>query len=231
MKLIPATAFLLLLSLFVYSQAASRPQKIQQIDELNARIKTLKDEILLPSSADLKQAKSEGFEVFRLMPREKYDHKLTVDGGGSYYSFTTRSHDYQKIAQIGLEQNFLKVGFAGADFGFISDLGEIALGEVTDDTPEVGFLVAYKPPQLEKAVRMEAMRAYNYDANGFVYKSRISAIPGHVYVLRAISFDHADVLVSFRISRMDTDGSIIIQWKMLENFDKPTFERDRTAIN
>ena len=138
MKLIPATAFLLLLSLFVYSQAASRPQKIQQIDELNARIKTLEDEILLPSSTDLKQAKSEGFEVFRLMPREKYDHKLTVDGGGSYYSFTTRSHDYQKIAQIGLEQNFLKVGFAGADFGFISDLGEIALGEVTDDTPEVG---------------------------------------------------------------------------------------------
>src|SRR5947209_5291246 len=88
-------------------QDVSREAKIQQIESLNAQITALEDDILKPAAADLTQAKSEGFEVFRLMPREKYDHKLTVHGGGAYFSFSTGSDDYQKTAQIELQQNYL----------------------------------------------------------------------------------------------------------------------------
>ncbi|HEX8368228.1 MAG TPA: hypothetical protein VF604_06775 [Pyrinomonadaceae bacterium] len=213
--------FVLVCSSTAFGQELTRAQKMQKINELNSQIKVLEQEIIQPAAKDLKQAEKEGFSVFRIHPREKYDHKLTIEGGGSYYSFTTNSHDYQKIAQIGLEQNNLMVGFAGADYGFIADLGETPLAAVTKETGEVNFLVNYKPPTNEPEVRIEQRKAYNYEASGFLYKSRIPAIAGHSYVLRAISFRDADVLVAFKVHRKDADGSLIIFWKLIENFEKP----------
>ena len=191
----------------------------------------METDVLLPSVKDLKQAQAEGFGVFRIMPRERFDHKFTVQGGGSYYSFTTKSHDYQKIAQIGLEQNNLKVGFAGADYGFIADLGEIALTDVIKETAEVNFLLNYKPPTSEPEVRIEQRRAWNYETDGLVFKDRVPAIVGHSYVLRSISFGDADVLVAFKIHRKDADGSLIIFWKMIENFEPPNLERNKVTVD
>ena len=213
--------FVLLGACVAFGQELSREQKLQKISEISSQIKTLEQDFMLPDAQDLKQAQKEGFEVFRLLPREKYDRKFTMRGGGSYYSFTTKSHDYQKIPQIGLEQNNLKVGFAGADYGFIADLGETSLNNVTRKTGEVDFLVNYKPPTKEPEVRSEQRKAWNYEAGGFSYKSNVPAVVGHAYVLRAISFDEADVLVMFKIHRKDVDGSLIIFWKLIDNFKKP----------
>ena len=152
----------LFLGIFSNAQELTREQKLQKIDELNNQIKTLEKDVLLPDAKDLKRAQKEGFNVVRILPRERYDHKTTVQGGSTYYSFTTGSHDYQKIAQIGLEQNYLKVGFAGADYGFIGDLGETPLSNVTKEMVEVNFLVNYKPPTDEIDVRSEQRKSYNY---------------------------------------------------------------------
>jgi len=189
----------------------------------------LEEDILLPDSKDLQQAEKENFEVFRLMPRETYDRKLNIQGGGSYYSFTTKSHDYQKIAQIGLEQNNLKVGFAGADYGFIDDLGNISLSNVSKETAEINFLVNYKPPIKLSDVRAEQRKSNNYETENATYKSRIPVSVGHVYALRAVSFDDADVLVAFKVHRKDSDGSLIVFWKLLETFEKPTLIRNEQA--
>ena len=210
----------------VFSQEATREQKLQKINELNGQINLLELDILAPDAKDVSQARKEEYGVFRIMPREKYDRKLTTQGSGSFYSFTNKSHDYQKIAQIGLEQNNLKVGFAGANYGFIADLGEIALADVTADSAEVNFLVNYKPPTNEPEVRIEQRRAANYEAGGVLYKSHLPAVARHSYVLRAISFGDADVLVALRIHRRDADGSLIIFWKLLENFEKPLLARN-----
>lgn len=219
--------FVLLCCSIVFGQESEREQKLQKIEELNGQIKLLEQEVILPDLKDVKRAQKEGFGVFRLLPREKYDHKLTIQGGGSYYSFTTTSHDYQKIAQIGLEQNYLKVGFAGADYGFIADLGETPLAEVTVETAEVNFLLNYKPPVNEPDVRVEQRKVWNYEVNGLTYKSHVPAVVGHSYVLRAISFDNADILVAFKVNRKDTDGSLIIFWKLIENFEKPLLARNQ----
>lgn len=217
--------FLFLFASIAAAQELTREQKLQKLDELNNQIKTLENEIILPSTKDLKQAQKEGFDVVRIMPRERYDRKLTVQGGGSYYSFTTGSHDYQKIAQVGLEQNNLKVGFAGADYGFIADLGEIPLSDVTEETTEVNFLINYKPPTNEPDVRIEQRKADRYETNGLTYKTYMPAVVAHSYILRAISFDRADVLVAFKVHRKDADGSLIIFWKTIKNFDKPFLAR------
>jgi hypothetical protein len=217
--------FVLLCGSIAFGQEATREQKLEKISELNNQNKELEQEIILPDEKDVKQAEQEGFSVFRILPREKYDRKLSIQGGGSYYSFTTKSHDYQKIPEISLEQNNLKVGFGGANYGLIADLGETPLTAIGKETGEVNFLINYKPPTDEPEVRAEQRRTWNYEVDGFLYKSHMPAVVGHSYVLRAISFDAADVLVAFKIHRKDADGSLIIFWKAIQQFAKPTFTR------
>lgn len=224
------SAVVFLLVSFVSSQELTREQKLQKIRELNGQVKILEASVLLPDLKNSARAEKQGFNIFRIMPRESYDYKLTIQGGGSYYSFTTRSHDYQKIAQIGLEQNNLKVGFAGADYGFIVDLGELPLSDISRETPELAFLLTYKPPAVEADVRIEARKAHGFQLNGLDYKRSLPAVISHTYILRAISFDDADVLVALRIVQKDSDGSLIIDWKFIENFEKPTFVRHVSAL-
>ena len=208
-------------------QELNRQQKLQKIEELQLQIKKLANEYLLPDAKDIAEAKKEGIEVFRILPRGMLNGKVGIREGGAYYSFTTKSHDYDDTPQIGLEQNYLKVGFAGADYGFIADLGEMPLGSVTKETPEINFLVNYKPPINEPEVRVEQRKAWNYETNGLTYKSGLPAIVGHTYILRAISFGDADVLVAFKVHRKDSDGSLIIFWKNIKNFETPKLERNK----
>ncbi len=222
-------AFSLIFVSIAGAQDLTREQKLQKIDELNSQIRVLETDVLLPDAKDLKQAEKEGFEVFRLMPRERYDYKFTVQGGGAYYSFTTKSHDYQQIAQIELAQNYLSVGFAGADYGFIADLGSVSLASVTEETNELSFLFNYKPPTKEVEVRSEQRKTFNYETENATYRSRVLVSIGHSYALRAISFDRADVLVAFKIHRKDADGSLIIFWKTLAQFENPVLIRSEQS--
>ena len=218
--------FVLLIVSIGNAQDLSREQKLQKILDLNNQIRVLEKDFLLPDAKDVENGRKEDFNVVRIQPREKYDRKLLIQGGGSYYSFTKNSHDYQDIAQIGLERNNLKVGFAGANYGFFADLGEVSLADISKETVEVNFLLNYKPPINLSEIRIEQRKARNYEVGDIIYKDNIPAVVGHAYVLRAISFDRADVLVALKIHRKDTDGSLIIFWKMLEVFAVPTSKRD-----
>lgn len=217
-------ALAVICSSIVFGQELTRDQKLEKIDELISQIKILEADVLSPADTDLQKAQKEGVNVFRLMPRENYDRKLTINGG-AFYSFARKSSEYGSGSDIALEQNNLSVGFAGADYGFIYDLGEISLAEVSGNTSEARFLLNYKPPTNEVDVRNEARKTYNYDVDGVIYKSHIPNIIGHTYLLRSINFGDWDILVAIKIHRKDTDGSLIIFWKLLENFEKPTFER------
>jgi len=46
------------------------------------------------------------------------------------------------------------------------------------------------------------------------------------YLLRSFNFDESDVMVAFRVVRIDSDKSVIILWKLLKNNPKPTFARN-----
>ena len=223
--------FVLFLASIINAQDLSREQKLKKIEELNNQIRTLEKDVILPSAKDLEQVQKQGFNVFRIMPREIYDGDFTIRGGAAYYSFTKKEHSYNSIPQIELSQKSLSVGFAGADYGFIANLGEISLAGVSKETLEVNFLANYKPPTNEPEVRLEQLKTRDYNVDGIIYKRNLPAIVGHAYVLRAISFDDADILVAFRIHRKDTDGSLIIFWKLLETFEIPHLERNETTIN
>ena len=82
----------------------------------------------------------------------------------------------------------------------------------------------------EKGARVQQRRA----AEGFkegerTYAGRLAAVAGNTYALRSVNYDGSDVLVAFRVVRADDDGSVVLLWKMLKRFPKPTLDRSASV--
>ena len=237
---LPSTIFVALflgLSIAVSAQSESRDQVLSQIEAKRAELAALEKKFLSPSEED--QAASAEFlkqpdtGLVRLLPRETYDQfpdkpaKLMIRGGGAYYSFTRLTHEYGYGSDIELDSNYLSVGFAGADYGMVQKVGDVALEEISIDLPNSRFISTYKPPTLEPEVRSE-QRRFSVGAlvDDTLYKNRVRVETNATYLLRSISFDRTDVLVAFRVVRKDTDGSVIILWRLLKKYPKPELARN-----
>ncbi|MCA1632575.1 MAG: hypothetical protein LC802_02375 [Acidobacteria bacterium] len=171
------------LPLVARAQTQDRARAAAEIESLREQIKAREALLLAPAREDL-DAFAEFLAqprtgIVRLLPREKWDGKLSMRGGGSYYSFTRLTHEYGFGSDISLEQNQFGVGFAGANFGFLANLGTV----LTKQT----------------------------------------------YVVRSVNYGTSDVLVAFRVVRKDSDGSVVVLWKMLKKFSKPELERTPSA--
>jgi hypothetical protein len=45
------------------------------------------------------------------------------------------------------------------------------------------------------------------------------------YLLRSIDYSNSDVLVAFKVVRKDSDGSVILAWKLLKKYLVPELAR------
>jgi hypothetical protein len=160
------------------------------------------------------------------MPREDYDGKLLVRGGGAYYSFTQLSNSYDSNPQIGLERGQFQTMFAGANYGYIADLGDLPIEAATAEHPTVRELAALVTPNAEPDARIEQRKAQQGLRIGdHVCKERAGAAVGHTYVLRSVIYDNSDILVAVRIVKQDDDGSLILLWRILNRFPSPQLMR------
>jgi hypothetical protein len=230
-KFVPALITLVfVLSTGIPAHAQKRGKLERQIDSLMAELRAKEAEFLSPSAKDV--SAHAGFlsqpdtGLMRLMPRETYDGKLLTRGGGAYYSFTRLSNEYAFDVHIGLEQGNLKTGFYGANYGFVTLLGDVQLESVTFDHPGVQFLNSFAPPSLEPQAREQQRRTgTGFEAGGFVYKSYLPALVDNTYATRIINYGESDLLVAFRVVRQDSDGSLILLWKVLKKFATPELAR------
>lgn len=214
----------------VFAQSPNRAVIWKEIESLREQIKT-RENVLLEPAAEDRAAYAEFLQqpdtgLIRLLPREKYGERLTIRGGGSYYSFNRVTHEFGYGSDISLEQGNLRVGFVGTDYGMIAKLGNISLEDVTLENPIVQHLYQYKPviSETEAHAEYRKLGEETIKKDSF-YKSRITAIPGNSYVLRSINYDRSDVLVAFKIIRQDDDKSLILVWKMLKKYPAPRLER------
>ena len=167
--------------------------------------------------------------LIRLLPRESYDwgvykvdRKYSKRGGGAYFSFHHRTHEYGFGSDISFEMGMLQVGFAGADYGMLTDLGDTPLESMKSKDPRAAFLLDYERPTKERDARSEKKRFQaGVTVDGVRYVRRLPAVVNHTYLVRSIVYDHSDVVVAFRIARQDADGSLIIGWKILKKFAPP----------
>jgi hypothetical protein len=167
--------------------------------------------------------------LIRLMPREVYDSAtyqtkkgLNIRGGGAYYSFANLTHAYDYGNDIELDHNILSVGFAGGDYGMLTNLGDRPLEDITLNDPSTRFIAQYAPPKPEPAVRSEFRRFQaGVTIDGALYRSRLPIQIGATYLLRSVVYRESDVLVASRVVCKDSDGSVIIAWRLLKKYPRP----------
>ena len=245
-----------------FAQTASRGDLLKEIKTKRAELQQLEKEFLAPTAEDRKAyaefLSQPNTGLIRLLPRQVYDSEtyrhnnktMTMRGGGAYYSFTRLTHEYGFGSDIALDSDFLSVGFAGADYGMLVNLGDVTLDKLPLEDPRVRSMSDYTPPSKESDARREARKfvpSYVNDTGrntlplemgfpgrlsdgmrypdmfpaGSVYLSRLRVVVNSTYLLRSITYSHSDVLVALKVVRRDSDGSVILAWKRLKKYSVP----------
>jgi hypothetical protein len=237
-------AVLTSLSVAVHAQSSSRDDVLKDIAAKRAELQKLEDQFLSPSEEDRAAYKDllsqPNTGVIRLLPRDVYESEvykknrktLTIRGGGAYYSFARLTHEYGYGSDLSLDSGYLSVGFAGADYGMMIDLGDVSLDEISNDYPRVLSLLNYAAVKDEPQARAEHRQIQTgLILDGATYKAHVPVKVGTTFLLRSINYGDTDVLVAFRTVRKDTDGSLIIAWKLLKKYPKPELMRTVQAAN
>jgi len=160
--------------------------------------------------------------IVRLLPRERYEGKITLRGGGAYYSFDRHDQEYGYGSDIGLENGQFVVGLAGADYGFLVQLGPLPLDDVTTNTPALQFLTSVRAPLVESQAREDYRRSRRGLPLGqFLYASRVTALNNMTYGLRSIIYGKSDLLVVFRVVEKESDSSMVLLWRILKKYPVP----------
>lgn len=218
------------------AQAGKRERAAADVESLREQLKARETVLLAPANEDraayAQFLSSPDTGLIRLLPREKWDGKLSMRGGGAYYSFARLTHEYGYGSDVELQQGNLSVGFAGADFGFMLNLGDVPLEDVSEEMGAVQFMAAFKTPVAEPEARA-SYRLFGsregHQAGSWTYRKSLPAIAGNTYALRSINYRHSDLLVAFRVVRRDGDGSVVLLWKLLKKYPKPRLEQNVAA--
>jgi len=190
------TAILLFLfQVKVPAQTEDRSKTLNDLDSLKKQLIEKEKQLLSPSAEDLAAyaefLKQPNTGMIRLFPRGLYEDKLTIRGGGAYYSFFRLTHEYGYGYDIAIDQNLagdfnnrnrlsgfepanreyvtppiveyiFKTASSGANYGFIAVLGSVPLEKVTLAHKAVKFLIDYHPPSAIKEVRAEQRRMLDF---------------------------------------------------------------------
>jgi hypothetical protein len=231
-KIFIAMAFstLMLSSFTAFAQAQSREDMLKEIAAKRAELAKLEKAILAPSEEDLAQyadfLRQPNTGLFRLLPRESAE-KMTLRGGGAYYSFKDRTNEYVNSTDLSLEQGQFSTGFAGANYGMLATLGDTPLESVSLETASAQALAQYTPAPDEPRARVEQRRtSEGATINGVSYKSRQHLRLNSTYLLRSVNYHASDTLVAFRVVRIDDDDSVIVLWKLLKKYPTPYLARN-----
>jgi hypothetical protein len=220
-------------------QSKSRQELAAELRSKQDEIVKLEKQYLEPSEEDRQQCaellRKPDTGVIRLLPREQFDSDvqkkspkiLSIRGGGAYYSFVRLTHEYGWGSDISLEMGHLSVGFAGADYGMLVNIGDVDLETLSIDSPDAAALARYQAVSTEPAARVEQRRvATGTVVEGLNVKNRVFLEVKATYLVRSISFDRSDTLVGFKVLRKDSDGSVIIAWKLLHSYPTPYLARN-----
>ena len=215
-----------------FAQSNSREDLLKQIEAKRSELAALQKLIIEPADEDratyadfLKQTDT---GLMRILPRETYGYDVVgTRGGGAYYSFTKRNHEYSNTSDISLEQGQLQSGFAGANYGMLTTLGDVPLENVSLEIGAAQILASHTPAPDEPQARVEQRRASDGAIiNGTSYKNRLQLKVNSTYLVRSINYSGSDALVAFRVVRIDNDNSAVIVWKLLKKYPIPYLARN-----
>ncbi|MEX1024242.1 MAG: RNA polymerase sigma factor [Planctomycetota bacterium] len=184
-------------------------------------------------------AETSGFA--RILRRGEWDPLVEMRGGGAYYSFHSRSNDYDEEPELELQQGRYSSGFAGRDRGFLLDLGEVPfdqLAAVMSGSPPSGFSERERAAwdflwnaratvqAFDDGERRALSEADEERAAALGLGRSVPAIVGHTYLLRSILFDTHDHLVTFTVIGGDEFGHTLA-WRIQRSWPVEQTSRGR----
>jgi len=153
----------------------------------------------------------------------------------SLYSFTKAKHGNGLNgyvdprlgwAELLLINGRFITGFNGEALGVLVALGNVPLETVTPDTDGVTGLTNITPPaDYFEAVSLSRRNRAGFDLNRFRYGSSLPVSQNTTYVMRSTSNKRADILVGFRVLRVEENGSLTLVWRKLKVYPKPKWKR------
>jgi hypothetical protein len=160
--------------------------------------------------------------------------EAVLSGGGAYYSFLRRKHEFGSGSDILLWPGQFKTAIADNDYGFLLYAGQgtpdelVKLNRGTPPAwldPNRGdawkFMWDYRPPTDMKAIKAEKKKFLGFVVAGTTFSDSVAVRNGGVYLLRSILIDRSDILVSLYVADVLDDESVVFAWRILYNFDTP----------
>ncbi len=161
-------------------------------------------------------------------------------GLGAFFSFAKQTHNADEWAQMrwkdgafhpaytemkrttvassgGMAQSFAYT--SGYGLAVFTVLGNVAVEEVGGQHPAVQILAELQPAtQYQDFINQVKQFGAGFNSGAQRYQSSIPARADTTYVMRAINYKKADVIVAFRVVQPDADGNLLILWKQLKTF-------------
>ena len=156
-------------------------------------------------------------------------------GYASLYSFSKEKHGNGLNgyvdprlgwAELRLLNGRLVTGFTGESLGVLVALGDVDLDSVTPETFGVTGLANIIPPaDFFEAASLSRRNRAGFALERFRYGSSLPVAADTTYALRSTSNRRADVLVAFRVIRVEENGSVTLVWRKLKVYPKPSWKR------
>lgn len=198
------------------SRPRSRPPHIRP--RLTEEQKKILEPSLTDQAAFADYLRQPNTGIVRLLPREKYDHTITMPlrGGGAYYSFSKLSHESSPLSDIRFQDGKLQTGFNNLTLGLITILGDVPLEDLSLSTAAVEFLRSFAVPGKYSEFKNQVeQNRVGFETGGNIYKSTLPVRLNSTYVLRSTIYQESDIVVALRVVSSDPDGSITLLWKRL----------------
>ena len=127
-------------------------------------------------------------------------------------------------AELKLINGRFITGFTGEALGVLVTLGDVPLETVTPDSFGVTGLTNITPPaDYFEAASLSRRNRAGFDLQRFRYGRSLPVAENMTYALRSTSNKRADVLVGFRVVRVEENGSLTLIWRKLKVYPKPSW--------
>jgi hypothetical protein len=156
-------------------------------------------------------------------------------GYASLYSFTKQKHGNGLHGYVDPRLGWAELRFwngrfitgaTGESLGVLVALGDVPLETVTSETYGVTGLANIVPPaDYFEAASLSRRNRAGFALERFRYGSSLPVVENMTYVLRSTSNKRADLLVGFRVVRLDENGSVTLIWRKLKVYPKPAWKR------
>ncbi len=170
------------------------------------------------SVADLATGRRPGFGAYASL----YSFSKAKHGNGLHGYVDPR----RGWAELRLINGRFVTGFTGESLGVMVALGDVELDTVSPETYGVTGLTNILPPaDYHEAASLSRRNRAGFALESFRYGRSLPAAANMTYVLRSTSNKRADVLVAFRVIRIDENGGFTLIWRKLKVYPKPEWRR------